>query len=114
MEDDDPTPRALQHWVELEYKVNSLRYLRRRELTIGTIAHVHARWPRRVRRIHAPLKRSRRRALERTAPSSSARIVPRGRRARADAIARDRARARMSARPQSARGTLSIRRRRRR
>ena len=80
---------------------------------IDIIAHVHARRPRRVRRLHAPLKPSRRRALERTTPTSGARIVPRRRRARADAIARDRARARMPSRPQSAAGTLTIRRRRR-
>ena len=86
---------------------------------------MHARGPRRVRRIHAPLKRSRRGALEH-APLhlklrhscqhrgawTGVRIVPRRGRARADASTRDLAGARVFAGPQSARGALAIRRRR--
>ncbi len=93
MEDDDPTPRALPRWVELEYKV-SLKFLAALpshsltshlslsllvpsfqpnicQLTTGTppiIAHVHARGSQCLRRVHAPLQRSGRCALLRAAP----------------------------------------------
>src|SRR6266404_145734 len=135
MEDDDPTPRALPLWVELEYKVSrtSCRREMRIQCSLGgaclsllpVAAHGHARRTRRVHRIYAPLACSVHRALRRPAvhvrrarscfygggPYRASRM-PRTRRARADASAGDSARARMPARSPGRTSALALRLRR--
>src|ERR1700761_9350351 len=120
MEDDDPTPRALPRWVELEYKVSlkllssviqpTDKYLT--YLLLG-LAHVHSCWPRRVSRIHTPIKRSGRRPhycssfyLHRLRAQTRARSMPRRGRASADASAGDRTGSGVPARSQGAAGAL--------
>jgi hypothetical protein len=136
MEDEDPTPRVLPRWIELEYKV-SLKYIakvQRRSanrcpkgkadlLLLGlhsfaypNIAPLQVRGPRHVRR-NAPLKRGGRRPHRRAsllppAPAQAPRQVCAACHERGvPKLTQDRVGACVPARSQGAAGALAFRRR---